>query len=301
MELAKEAIEKYVKSGKILQEALKLAEKTAKPDTPLLKIAEEIESFIIKKNAFPAFPVNISINNAAAHDTPSLNDVRVLQKNDIAKIDIGVHIEGCITDSAVTVNPSGEFSKLMQASKDALEEAMIKVNEFASLHDIGETIENKIKEFGFKPIENLSGHGILSFVCHASPTIPNIPINDPNTLGEGVYAVEPFATTASSNRVHEESRNEIYSFNEKKPVRNPLARQILELAEKEFSEIPFAERWIYKHTASSEFVVKSALRELLKVKALNSYPVLSVSNGSFVSQAETSFLIDTDDKVRRLV
>src|SRR3989338_7980774 len=144
MELAKEVIEKYIKSGKILQEALKLAEKTAKPDTPLLKIAEEIESFIIKQNAFPAFPVNISINNDAAHDTPSLNDKRILKKNDIAKVDVGVHIQGHITDSAVTINPSNEHEKLLNASKEALEEAMIKINEHKSLHEIGKAIEKKI-------------------------------------------------------------------------------------------------------------------------------------------------------------
>ena len=44
-----------------------------------------------------AFPTGISINNVAAHWTPSLNDTRILKETDICKIDFGVHLNGWLS------------------------------------------------------------------------------------------------------------------------------------------------------------------------------------------------------------
>lgn len=90
--------EKIMKAGKIASETREYARTIIKKGYLLLEIAEKIESKIIELGAKPAFPVNLSINEIAAHYTPSYDDEKTAQG--LIKIDLGVHIDGWIADTA---------------------------------------------------------------------------------------------------------------------------------------------------------------------------------------------------------
>ncbi|MBI4044152.1 MAG: type II methionyl aminopeptidase [Candidatus Diapherotrites archaeon] len=285
----------YIKSGSILSSALKLAQKNVKEGTSLLSLCERIESFIVEEGGKPAFPVNVSINHIAAHFTPSFDSKDAFSATDVAKIDIGVHIDGCITDSAVTIDLSGEAGKMLEASQGALEAALSAAKPGTGIGKLGETIEKEIKKRGFKPIQNLSGHGIEEWVAHASPSIPNTFSKDGRKLEPGrVYAIEPFATNGEG-MVHEGVQAEIFGFDEKRPLRSQTGRKISELVEKEYRSLPFAERWLVKKMKMSEFERKTALRELLQKKSIHAYPVLRELEGKTVTQAETTILVEDKD------
>jgi Methionine aminopeptidase len=68
-----------------------------------LKLADEIEEHILQKGARPAFPANLSINDAAAHFSPDSSCELTFKRGDVAKIDCGAQIDGYIGDSAITV------------------------------------------------------------------------------------------------------------------------------------------------------------------------------------------------------
>ena len=89
-----EEIENYRKSGAILKKAVAFAKKEAKPGAKLFDLAESIEKFIAEEGGKPAFPVNLSRNNEAAHATPALGDEAIFLETDVLKVDIGVHVEG---------------------------------------------------------------------------------------------------------------------------------------------------------------------------------------------------------------
>ncbi len=288
----------YIKSGQVLSSALKFAQKQVRVGSSLLEAAEKTEKFILDEGAKPAFPVNISINNFAAHFSPAFDSTEVFLEKDVVKMDVGVHIDGFITDSAVTVDLSGEFGKMLESSEKALEAALSAIRPGIATGKIGAAIEKEIKRHGFKPISNLSGHGIEQWVAHASPSIPNTASNESRELEAGrVYAIEPFSTDGEGI-VREGVQAEIFGFDEKRPVRNQTARKIIEFIEEEYDTLPFAERWLIKKMKLSEFERKVALREMLQKKVIHAYPVLKEAEGKNVTQAETTILMEEKDFVR---
>ncbi|MDP2844480.1 MAG: type II methionyl aminopeptidase, partial [Candidatus Methanoperedens sp.] len=186
-----EIIEKYRQAGKILSRVRAEAVNKVTPGATLLSVAEFTENLIREKGGEPAFPVNISRNDEAAHATPSFNDAAVFGK-DMVKLDIGVHIDGYIADTAVTVDLSGN-PKLVEAAESALEEALKFIHAGVNTSDIGGVIEDTISSFGFKPIINLTGHGLSQYIQHAPPAIPNKRMPHGVALEEGdIVAIEPF-------------------------------------------------------------------------------------------------------------
>jgi methionyl aminopeptidase len=286
-------IEKYEKAGKIAFEVLQETKQLIKPGAKLLDIADAAENKIREKGAQPAFPANISINEAAAHFTPEKDSTLVFGEKDIVKLDIGVHVDGFIGDNALTVDLSNENGKLVEASEKALDAAICTVRAGAKLGDIGAEVEAAIKGFGFKPIENLTGHSLGEYDLHAGVEIPNVGNNDPNTLSEGaVIAIEPFATNGLG-RVSEAPDVEIFSLEGKLPVRMRESRRLLTYVEENYKTLPFAERWLYKDF-HSKLLLHAALRELVSSGALRQYPILKESGSGLVSQAELTVVVEKD-------
>lgn len=298
--MEKEIIEKYMQAAEILKETQEEARKMLKENERILDVANHLEKFVESKSAKNAFPANLSFNNEAAHNTPSINDERILKASDLLKVDLGVHVDGYIVDASFSINLSNEHQELIKASEKALEEAIKAVKEQKTVGEIGEIIENTIKEKGFKPIENLTGHGLTKYLQHAPPSIPNIAKKDDRILDDGVYAIEPFATNSEKNFVVESGKTEIFALAERKPVRDLRARKILEYADTELNGLPFAERWLHEKFKFSEFERKLALRQLMQSKAIKAHPILKVDEGFFVAQTETTIMIN-EGKVIKLI
>jgi len=109
--------EKIIKAGKIASEIKTWIKPQIKKGTLLVEIAEKIESKIIELGGKPAFPTNLSINEIAAHFTPSHEDKTVAEG--LLKVDFGVHVDGFIADTAFSLDleNSAENKKLIEALK----------------------------------------------------------------------------------------------------------------------------------------------------------------------------------------
>ena len=288
-----EDLKKLESAGKIAREVAEWSKSLVKPGVKLLEFAEAVEKKIIEKGAKCAFPVNISINENAAHYTPSADEESVFSEKDVVKIDIGAHIDGFIGgDTAYTIDLSGQNGKLVEASEKALEIAVSMIRDGVETSKIGKTIEETIRKYGCKPIENLYGHVLEHYVLHTGLSIPNVETKYSYVLEEGmVVAIEPFATTGTGT-VHEGKRTDIFCYNKNILTRNKDARDILAFVCKEYETLHFAERWLAKKY--DKFKLGLALRELVSKEALVSFPVLHDSAGSFVSQAEVTVLVEKD-------
>lgn len=278
-------LEKYREAGRILKIVRTEAADMIKIGNSLLEVAEFVENKTIELGGKPAFPCNISRNQEAAHATPKAGDKDVFGK-DIVKLDLGVHVDGYIADSAVTVDLSGN-SDLVKASEEALAAAIDLMKPGASTGEVGAAIEESIRSYGLSPITNLSGHGLSQYEAHDDPAIPNKRVEGGVVLREGdVFAIEPFATNGTGH-VHDGSWAEIYSLVKKKPVRLPAVRDVLKQVE-EYRELPFAKRWL--NSDKLDF----SLIQLEKAGILHSYPVLIENSGGLVSQAEHTVIITQD-------
>ena len=89
--------------------------------TDIVKNIESTLAFIVEKEGLErgqAFPTGCSLNNVAAHYSPNYGDTTVLSKNDVCKIDFGVHVKGYLIDSAFTVAFDDKFENLVKAAQD---------------------------------------------------------------------------------------------------------------------------------------------------------------------------------------
>ncbi|MDO8460437.1 MAG: type II methionyl aminopeptidase [Nanoarchaeota archaeon] len=289
----KEEIEKLKKAGEITKEVKKYARSFIKKDTPLLEIAEKIEAKIIDLGCLPAFPVNLSINEIAAHATPSFNDTE--KAHGLLKVDIGVHIEGFIADTAFSLDleNSEQNKKLIDAAEAALEKATEKINLGVSLNEIGTIIEKTISSYKVIPIQNLSGHSIEIYDLHAGITIPNYSNSSLKTIEPGIYAIEPF-TTNGLGIVKDGKPSGIYHLMKEGNVRDNFAREVLQFIKEEYQTLPFCSRWLYKKFGSRALL---AIKRIEEAGLLHNYSQLIEKNKGIVAQAEHTVIITEKEKI----
>lgn len=283
-------IQDYRKAGKIASEVKRYAKSIIKPGMPLLEMAEKIENKIIELGGKCAFPVGLSINEIAAHSTPSSDDKT--KAEGLLSIDIGIHVDGFIADTAFSLDLTKEkkYKKLIEASEKALENSinLIKKNPSVFISEIGKTIQETISGFGFSPIRNLSGHSLGKNLVHAGITIPNYNNNNDKILEPSAYAIEPFATSGEGI-VYDGGKSLIYRLEKTTTLpRDKTAREIYNFILENYETLPFCERWISKKFGSR---AKIGLMFLEKQGILHHYPQLVEKSHAPVAQAENTIII----------
>ena len=237
-----------------------------------------------------AFPVNVSINENAAHYAPDIKDPLILKDGNLVKIDVGVHVDGYICDRAFTVCINKSTHPLIKAAEKALEESLKIIKPGVRIFEISETVESVLEGLGFNPIRNLCGHGLDQYETHASFSIPNGRNNIKDEIEGGqALAMEVFATDGIG-WVKDSSPVVIFGYVQDKPTRLRESRKILEASKKNFNKLPFAKRWLTGLNISP-LKIDMSLKQLLDVEAIRDYPVLREESNGLVAQAEETVLI----------
>jgi methionyl aminopeptidase len=287
----KEALEKFRSSGKILRETREEMKLFVHENMPIVQVCEKAEELIRAKGGKPAFPCNVSINEVAAHYTAPPDDETRIPEKSVVKVDIGVHVDGYVTDTAFTACFNPDYLKMADAAEHALKIAVDSVHAEMATSKIGGLIENAIKNRGFKPIANLTGHSVGRYLIHAGTSIPNVSQLSLTKLRAGeVYAIEPFVTLPEAEgRVEDGSVETIFRLVKPKSVKNLYAKQLLKHIEDNFKTLPFAERWL-KGVVPTERHAE-AFKELLSSRTVMGYPVFVEASRKPVTQAEHTVLI----------
>lgn len=288
--------EEYRKAGKIAAEVREDARKRNHVGRTLYEICEQVEGMIRMKGAEPAFPCNTSLNEIAAHYTAEPNDQTTVKDGDVLKIDIGVHVNGYIADTAVTTCFNVNYEQLVSATELALQEALKITKAGTKASDIGRAVENTAKRMGFKPIHNLSGHSLAQYTIHAGRSIPNIWTVGSFSLKQGeAYAIEPFLTMKDGAGIVRDGRvKNIFAIVSRKRTGDSKADALLDSIWKRFRTLPFALRWLLKDYDEKE--ARNLLELLTEKKLVRAYPVLVEASSKFVAQAEHS-LIPTENGI----
>jgi methionyl aminopeptidase len=206
------SIDKFREAGRIAAHCRRLAAERIKPGVTIREVTEGIEAEIRRLGAEPGFPAQSSRNYVAAHYCSPPDDTQRYEVGDCVKVDLGVHVDGYIADTALTVDLSidGRWHALIQSSAKALEAAIATVGPGVPVHEVGAAIERAITERGFKPVRNLTGHGLARWLVHCAPQIPNVGDHGDAVLREGqVIAIEPFATDGRGY-IQEEGPSEVW-------------------------------------------------------------------------------------------
>ena len=298
-----EKIYYYRKAGQIGHDVLNSVQEMIKPGVPIIQICETAEKMILDKGADGfGFPTNVSINNIAAHYSSPFGDESVIPEDGSIKFDIGVHVNGYIADTAVTIILSSELKELKIAAEEGFKSGMEIIQAGTLPSVIGKRIEETITSYGYRPIRELSGHKLGRYELHGDKRLPNIsspydPVESALEVGEA-YALETFASSGTGS-IHEVAGTKyIYMLLPRRvPLRNPVSRKIYSTTYKKYKSLPFAERWLSSYDGFNRARVRFALRELLNGGGIIAYPPLADEKGSYVAQYEHTFIITENDGV----
>ncbi|WP_436902704.1 type II methionyl aminopeptidase [Halovenus halobia] len=286
VDLDSEQYQKHREAGEILATVREETVDRIEVGASHLEIAEFAENRIRELGGEPAFPLNISIDEEAAHATPSIDDDSTFGE-EMVNFDIGVHVDGWLADSAITVDLSGH-DELVEASAEALNAAVEMVEPGIDTGTLGDVIGRTIDGYGYNPVVNLTGHGLGHWEQHTKPNIPNRKVPQGTTLEVGdVVAIEPFATDGGG-KVQEGSEEEIFALEKDKSIRDRQARAALDQITEEFRTLPFATRWLDVDRP------EMALRRLKQEDIVHGYPVLKEQAGYYVSQKEHTVIVTED-------
>jgi methionyl aminopeptidase len=276
------------KAGDVAARARDLGVRMVEEGTTYLEVAEAVEDYIHEKNALIAFPINIAVNDIAAHYTPKTGDRLRFNYGDVVKVDVGAHIDGRIGDTARTVEVgSNVYGDLIEASRRALEAAMEIIRGGISLSTIGSVVERTMNTMGFRPIVNLTGHQIERFDLHAGLSVPNYDDRSDEYIPAGtIVAIEPFASTGIGE-VKSWKRSNIYRYLRKRSHLKSDQQKALREIEEHCSRLPFSERWLSMRVDRGSRM----LNGLVRAGAVYAYPILREKSGGIVSQTEHTLYV----------
>lgn len=286
------ARESYLRAGELAGKARQLGATLCKPGARHAEVADAVEKFIRDQGAQPAFPCCISVDSDAAHNTPGATDAALFSEGQVVKLDCGVHVDGYIGDTAITVEVGGgsKYARLREAAGTALRAALDVAKPGVEIAVISGAIESTIRGQGFQPIVNLTGHSVDQYVQHAGLSIPSIAATARGKLVPGMaVAIEPFATDGKG-KIKDSLGGHIYHYMAAKPQRDPHARAALEHIQKNFDKLPFAERWLVGAVAPER--VAYAMRLLERSGAVKQYPILREIGNGQVAQFEHTILVE---------
>ncbi len=285
---------RFIKAGLLAKEVRLFGQSLIKKGASYNHVLDQIQKKIIELGAIAAFPPQLSLNEVAAHFLlPPGKDL--IFTDEVVKLDVGVCYEGAIGDTAVTIDLSGNYGKLIEATEAALLACERTVKVGVAIRELGRVIEQTIESFGFSPVRNLAGHGLGEYKIHTSPQIPNYADHSKGTIQPGMtIAVEPFATLGKGV-VFEKGESMLFSVVSSRAVKDPVANALLKTLQP-LKGLPFSLHQIIR----SDFPIKtakSALKTLLHAQIIEEYPPLIEETFGIVAQAENSILIDNDGQV----
>jgi methionyl aminopeptidase len=285
-------MECHRRAGRIASQCREWARTNIKPGVLVRDILETVEETIRGEGAAPAFPAQSSRNSVAAHYCSAPADSMAYEVGDCVKVDIGVHVDGYVADTACSVDLSddGRWTPLLKASSDALAAAIATVGPGVSVSEVGGAIERTITRAGFQPVRNLTGHGLGRWKVHTAPQIPNYADRSRDRFKEGmVVAIEPFASTGRGY-IQERGKAEVFMMVRPPRKAKGLDRTVLKAIEG-WRGLPIARRY-FNHLETD--AVEDTLSKLARQGSLMRYPPLVEDEGVMVAQFEHTMYVGPD-------
>jgi methionyl aminopeptidase len=279
--------ESLFRAGAVSREARERAVELVKEGGLLLDVAEEVERLMARRGLKPAFPTCISIDQVAAHYSPTHDDSLRFRRGNVVKLDLGAQLDGWIADTAVTVEVgTRNWTALIRGSELALQTAIEAVHAGVPTRTLGEGIQRAIESHGYRPVRNLTGHTVERYLLHAGKSVPNIAHgHDVLEAGE-VVAIEPFASSGAG-QVDGRRTGNIYRVLRTKSLKQAALTDFLLILSREFKTLPFAERWAHRLDAGAP----ALLNALVRSGTVMTYPALLDLDGGIVSQTEHTMIV----------
>ncbi|KAI8633576.1 peptidase M24, structural domain-containing protein [Xylariaceae sp. FL1651] len=297
----------YREAAETHRQVRQWAQRNIKPGQTLTEIANGIEDSVRRLvghdglsegdaiRAGMGFPTGLNLDHIAAHFSPNAGNKTVLQQSNVMKVDIGVHVNGRIVDSAFTMAFDPMYDNLLAAVKDATNTGVKEAGIDVRLGELGEKIQEAMESYEceingttypIKAIRNLTGHTILPYSIHGTKSVPIVKSADTTKMEEGdVFAIETFGSTGNGY-VHDQGEISHYALRGDAPkvdLRLSSAKSLLNVIKKNFSTIPFCRRYLDR-LGQEKYLL--GLNNLVQSGIVEDYPPLVDKKGSYTAQFE---------------
>lgn len=165
--------------------------------------------FIVSHGGKPAwykedFPgaACISVNEEVIHGIPSKK--KIIQDGDLVSLDVGINLDGYISDSSHTVlvgNVKPELKKLDDVTLQCLQAGIAACKPGNRIGDIARAVQDIAEKRGYGIVYEYCGHGV-GLDVHEDPSIPNTLDaldSNPRIQAGMVLAIEPMINLGTAD------------------------------------------------------------------------------------------------------
>lgn len=307
-------VTKYKMAGDIVNRILKQVIDKCVPEASVRVICEygdellsEETSKVFKKEKELkkgiAFPTCVSVNNCICHfsPVPSEQDY-ILKEGDLAKIDLGAHIDGFIAVVAHTIvvgaDPvkkiSGRKADAILAAHHASQAALRLLKPGNETYAITDAVQKVVEAYKCKPVEGMLSHQLKQFKIDCEKTI----IQNPNDAQRKehekfeldkyeVYAMDVLVSTGEGVGKEIDTRVSIYKkTDETYQLKLKASRMFYTEVRQKHGNMPFNLRYFEDETKA-----KMGVNECVKNKLVEPFQVLYEKPSEIVAQFKFTVLL----------
>ncbi|KAF7664561.1 hypothetical protein LDENG_00172680 [Lucifuga dentata] len=315
-------VTKYKMGADIANQALKTVVEAATAGASVLSLCEKGDAFIMTETSKVfkkekemkkgiAFPTCVSVNNCVCHHSPLKNDPDIILKDgDLVKIDLGVHVDGFISNVAhsfvvgVTKESplTGRKADVIRAAHLCAEAALRLVKPGNQNMQVTEAWNKIAKSFKCTPVEGMLSHQLKQHVIDGEKTVIQNPTDQQKKDHEKaefevheVYAVDVLISTGEGKAKDGGQRTTIYKRDPSKVygLKMKTSRMFLSEVERRFDAMPFTLR-----AFEDEGKAKLGVLECTKHGLLQPFNVLHEKEGEFVAQFKFTVLLMANGPLR---
>eukprot|EP00897_Mesotaenium_endlicherianum_P003146 jgi/Mesen1/285/ME1155825C09446 len=247
-----------------------------------------------------AFPTCVSVNNCVCHFSPLTGDETKLAEGDVAKIDLGCHIDGFIATAATTLvvqeadKPvTGRAADVIAAANTAAEVALRLARPGKKNKDVTEALQKVAAAYDCHVTEGVLSHQMKQFVIDGNKVVLSLGnaetrVDDFDFEENEVYAIDIVMSTGEGKpRLLDERQTTIYkrALDKNYHLKMKASRFIFSEINQKFPIMPFTAR------ALEEKRARLGLVECVNHELLNPYPVLHEKPGDLVAHIKFTVLL----------
>ena len=248
-----------------------------------------------------AFPTCISVNHICGHFSPMADESQVLQEGDVAKIDLGAHLDGFITQAAHTIvvsadpaaKVSGKKADVILAAHNAMVAAQRIIKEQATNTSITATIAKVCEQFGVTALEGVLSHKVKKHLIDGNDVIINKEtaeqrVEEWEFVPGDVIGLDIYVSTGEGKPKESEFRTTVYKreLDAQYNLKIKSSRAFFTEVNKRFPTLPFSIRAFEDAVGA-----KVGVKECVDHDLLTGYPVLTEKAGEIVAQFKATIAV----------
>jgi len=245
-----------------------------------------------------AFPCCISVNHICGHNSPLPDESTALAEGDVAKIDLGCHIDGYVAQAAHTIivgggKVNGGKADVILAAYHAQQAALRSIKEQVTNTTVTKAISDIADEFQVNPIEGVLSHKLKKHLIDGNDCIIN-KANAENQVEEyefapgDVIALDILISTGDGKVKESEIRTTVFKreLDMWYQLKSQKSRAFFTEVNSKYPTLPFTTAGF-----ADQVGAKLGVKECINHDLLISYPVLIEKASEYVAHFKTTVAV----------